>query len=95
MALADGIVERADTPRKRRFGRAERDFVALGVAIASIILFVGTGGSVMPKIVHSWMGFRITLFKLQMPGQILVVFQVQLLLKEKAGEKSKMHMKER
>ena len=57
MALADGIVERADTPRKRRFGRAERDFVALGVAIASIILFVGTGGSVMPKIVHSWMGF--------------------------------------
>ena len=35
---------------------ADRDFVALGIAIAAIILFVGTGGSIMPKIVRSWMG---------------------------------------
>ncbi len=41
-------------PRKLR--TAERDVVALGIAIASIILFVGTGGSVMPKIMRAWMG---------------------------------------
>ena len=36
--------------------KAERDIVALGIAIAALILFVGTGGSVMPKIVRSWLG---------------------------------------
>jgi len=36
--------------------KAERDFVALGIAAAAIILFVGTGGSLMPKIVRSWLG---------------------------------------
>lgn len=35
---------------------AERDIVALGIAIAAIILFVGTGGAVMPQILRSWMG---------------------------------------
>ncbi|HTN15417.1 MAG TPA: EAL domain-containing protein [Sphingomonadaceae bacterium] len=39
-----------------RFGKAERDVVALGVAVAALILFVGTGGSVLPTIVRSWMG---------------------------------------
>ncbi|HEY6816043.1 MAG TPA: EAL domain-containing protein [Croceibacterium sp.] len=38
------------------FGRAERDIVALGIGIAAIIMFVGTGGSLMPKIVRSWLG---------------------------------------
>jgi len=37
-------------------GAADRDIVALGIAAASIILFIGTGGSIMPKIVHSWLG---------------------------------------
>ena len=36
--------------------KAERDFVALGIAAAAIILFVGTGGSLMPKIIRSWLG---------------------------------------
>ena len=36
--------------------KAERDIVTLGIAVAAIILFVGTGGSIMPKIVRSWMG---------------------------------------
>ncbi len=45
-----------DKTAKRRFGSAERDMIALGIAIASVILFVGTGGSLMPKIVRSWMG---------------------------------------
>ncbi|VVT18234.1 putative bifunctional diguanylate cyclase/phosphodiesterase [Erythrobacter sp. EC-HK427] len=47
-----------------RFGRsikptlqkADRDIVALGIAVAAVILFVGTGGSLMPQIVASWMG---------------------------------------
>jgi diguanylate cyclase (GGDEF)-like protein len=36
--------------------RAQRDVVALGIAIASIILFVGIAGQVMPQIVRSWLG---------------------------------------
>ena len=36
--------------------KADRDIVTLGIAAAAIILFVGTGGSIMPKIVRSWMG---------------------------------------
>jgi len=39
-----------------RHGRAERDFVALGIATAALILFVGTGGSLIPQIVRSWLG---------------------------------------
>lgn len=39
-----------------RFGRADRDIVTLGIAVAALILFVGTGGSVLPSIVRSWMG---------------------------------------
>ena len=35
-----------------KFGSAERDIVALGIATAAIIMFVGTGGSVMPDIVR-------------------------------------------
>ncbi|SMQ73913.1 diguanylate cyclase/phosphodiesterase [Altererythrobacter xiamenensis] len=37
-------------------GRAERDLVALGIAIAAIILFVATGGSVLPDVVRSMLG---------------------------------------
>tara|TARA_A100001391_G_scaffold173888_3_gene136113 strand:+ start:383 stop:2116 length:1734 start_codon:yes stop_codon:yes gene_type:complete len=40
---------------ENRSGKADHDIVALGIAISAIILFVGTGGSLMPKIVHSWM----------------------------------------
>ena len=36
--------------------RADRDVVALGIAAAAIILFVATGGTVVPQIVRSWMG---------------------------------------
>jgi diguanylate cyclase (GGDEF)-like protein len=42
--------------RTRGLGNAERDIIALGIAIAAIILFVGTGGSIMPQILRSWMG---------------------------------------
>ena len=38
-------------------GRSDRDLVALGIAVAAIILFVATGGMVVPQAVRSWMGF--------------------------------------
>jgi diguanylate cyclase (GGDEF)-like protein len=40
----------------RRLGRAERDIVALGIATAAIILFVGTGGTVLPQVAGSLAG---------------------------------------
>ncbi len=46
--------------------RAERDIVALGIAVAAIIMFVGTGSSVMPQIARSWM------FGGQAPDPILI-----------------------
>lgn len=36
--------------------RAERDLVALGIVVAAIVLFVATGGMVLPQVVRSWMG---------------------------------------
>jgi len=35
---------------------ADRDLVALGVASAAILMFVGTGSSVLPQVVQSWGG---------------------------------------
>ena len=46
--------------------QAERDVVALGIAVAAIIMFVGTGSAVLPKIV------RARLFGLDGPDVILV-----------------------
>lgn len=40
----------------KHFGRAERDMVALGIATAAIIMFVGTGGVVIPQVVRSFAG---------------------------------------
>lgn len=39
-----------------RLGRAERDLVTLGIAIAAIMLFVATGGQVLPDVVRSLTG---------------------------------------
>jgi diguanylate cyclase (GGDEF)-like protein len=52
LAIASG------DPDKTRGGlhKADRDLVALGIAVAALILFVGTGGTVMPQIVESWTG---------------------------------------
>ncbi|MCB2059482.1 MAG: diguanylate cyclase, partial [Novosphingobium sp.] len=47
-------------------GSAERDVVALGVATAAIILFVGTGGAVVPQVVRSLAGYGLG------PDKILV-----------------------
>lgn len=35
---------------------AERDIIALGIAVAAIIMLVGTGGSVLPKVMDSLVG---------------------------------------
>lgn len=43
-----------DSTEASRF--AERDIIALGIAVAALILFVGTGGAVMPQILRSWLG---------------------------------------
>ncbi|MEP2179171.1 MAG: EAL domain-containing protein, partial [Marinomonas sp.] len=40
----------------KRLGKAERDIVALGIATAAIILFVGTGGAVLPDVWRSLWG---------------------------------------
>ncbi|MGN6499341.1 MAG: putative bifunctional diguanylate cyclase/phosphodiesterase [Tsuneonella sp.] len=42
--------------KDRAQSRAERDFVALGIAAAAIIMFLGTGGTVLPQIVRTAMG---------------------------------------
>ena len=39
-----------------KIGTAERDIIALGIAIAAIIMFIGTGGSVLPDIVRALLG---------------------------------------
>ena len=43
-------------PARRETIRADRDIVALGIAAAAIIMFLGTGGSVLPQMARSWMG---------------------------------------
>jgi len=42
---------------RARIGAAEQDIIALGIATAAIIMFVGTGGSVLPQIVRSLAGY--------------------------------------
>ena len=48
-----GTVHNADSPR---IGRTSRDIVTLGIAVAAIVMFVGTGGSVLPGIVRKLAG---------------------------------------
>ena len=47
--------ERATRVRPR-LGTAERDLVALGIALAAILMFVGTGSSVLPQVIRSLSG---------------------------------------
>ena len=45
-----------DTDVSHRLDGARRDVVALGIAIAAIIMFVGNGGTVVSQAIRSWMG---------------------------------------
>ncbi|GGD89674.1 hypothetical protein GCM10011515_06600 [Tsuneonella deserti] len=53
-----GINANTDRPEAKvqKLGRAERDLLALGIAVAAILLFIGTGWIVVPQIMRSWMG---------------------------------------
>jgi len=51
-----GWKERSAAPA---IGYAERDLIALGIATASIIMFVGTGGNVIPQVIGSLAGYGI------------------------------------
>ena len=42
--------------RQGQNGAAKRDVIALGIALTAVIMFVGTGGSVLPQIVRAWEG---------------------------------------
>ena len=59
--LPDGTTTMTTTRQStaHQMGRAERDLVALGIAIAAIVLFVATGGMVLPQVVRSWMGLGV------------------------------------
>ena len=37
-------------------GHARHDLVALGIAVAAMIMFVGVSGSAMPQVLRSWLG---------------------------------------
>ena len=53
MGLSHSVFKLAETTR---LGRAERDLVTLGIAIAAIMLFVATGGQVLPDVVRALSG---------------------------------------
>jgi diguanylate cyclase (GGDEF)-like protein len=46
-------------PRQGRTRSAERDIVALGIAAAAIIMFVGTGSAVVPSVIRAFAGYGI------------------------------------
>ena len=53
--LAPNVANNSEQP-PASLGNADRDIVTLGIATAALILFVGTGGAVMPRIVEAWFG---------------------------------------
>ena len=55
MAQSDVTVPTNGT-QTSRLGRTNRDIVTLGIAGAAILMFVGTGGSVLPQIVRGMAG---------------------------------------
>ena len=50
------IAEAEGVSRDRRVRGARRDVITFGIAVASIIMFVGNGGSVLSQAIRSWMG---------------------------------------
>ncbi|MEM6907797.1 MAG: EAL domain-containing protein [Pseudomonadota bacterium] len=43
----------ASEQASKQYGSAERDLIALGIATAAIFLFVATGGTVVPSVIHA------------------------------------------
>jgi diguanylate cyclase (GGDEF)-like protein len=50
--LPTGTQQHGESRRRN----VEHDVVALGIAVGAIILFVGTGGTVMAQVVRAWLG---------------------------------------
>lgn len=47
-------LKKTEKPGDGPIRNAERDMIALGIAAAAVILFVGTGGTLMPQIARAW-----------------------------------------
>ena len=56
MQRLDRLKEQSMSSARQGMGRAERDLVTLGVAIAAVILFIGNGGAVIPQVILNWLG---------------------------------------
>ena len=56
MAEADQDLLQDHGAGERKLGAAERDIIALGIAAAAIIMFIGTGSAVLPQVVKSLTG---------------------------------------
>ena len=54
--LAAGFDKVAKNRTEDRLKNADRDVIALGIAMAAILLFIATGGSVMPRVVDAMLG---------------------------------------
>jgi diguanylate cyclase (GGDEF)-like protein len=53
--VQNGVQSRGK-PAERKLGKSERDVLTLGIAIAAIIMFIGTGGSVLPRVAQALAG---------------------------------------
>jgi diguanylate cyclase (GGDEF)-like protein len=85
-----------------RLGYAERDIVALGIATAAIIMFVGTGGAVFPQVIRSFAGLGLgpekALTNALLLNVALIIFgwrryrqlSVEVLERRKAEEQAKL-----
>jgi len=49
-------IDRRPGSARQKTGVGERDFVSLGIALAAVILFVGTAGVVLPALFKAWNG---------------------------------------
>ena len=52
----DSAVQSQDSGDARTHPHARREFVARGVALAAITLFVAVGGTVLPQLLGAWRG---------------------------------------
>jgi len=59
LETSQGALAGASAEGKSRLGTAERDFVALGIVAASIILFVGISDAAMPALVRAFSGLGV------------------------------------
>ena len=48
-------MSKQSSPISKAKQRIERDIIALGIAVAAVVMFIGTGGTVLPQIVRGWM----------------------------------------